>query len=216
MIKWPDTLAEAGTPTCIAVTETWLKPDVTITGLHSPGFMAYRWDRTDGRIGGGSLVLVAEHLTQTAVTNLWTANIQSTGCFLKQPQSEVEIMCTYRSPWFSTEEDDQLIAYLRQVVGQAKWVQLLSRLAEGNATSSSFGEKLLDLLLTKDRDSSHQTPNEMETRCSYRALDTEGLLLAASQLQWPEDATEVHETWDQVKTNLILLADAFATSTIST
>ncbi|VDP92115.1 unnamed protein product [Echinostoma caproni] len=110
MNKWPDIASEAGTATCIAVTKIWLKPDFNTTGLHPPGFLAYRCDRTDGRIGGGSLKLVAEQLTQAAATNLGIANIQSTGCLLKPPHSEVAIICTYRSLRSSTEENDQLIA----------------------------------------------------------------------------------------------------------
>ncbi|VDP91755.1 unnamed protein product [Echinostoma caproni] len=43
-----------------------------------------------------------------------------------------------------------------------------------------------------------------------QSIRHEGLLLAASQLQWPEDATDVHKTWDRIKTKIISLADAFA------
>ncbi|VDP88844.1 unnamed protein product [Echinostoma caproni] len=49
----------------------------------------------------------------------------------------------------------------------------------------------------------------LEPRRCYSELDTKGLLLAASQLQWPEEAKDVHESWDRIKTNLISLADAF-------
>ncbi|VDP93799.1 unnamed protein product [Echinostoma caproni] len=128
MKKWPDIAGEAGTATCIVVTATWLKPDFNTAGLHPPGDLAYRCDRTDGRIGGGSLRLVAEHVTQAAITILGTKNIQSTGYLLKQPHSAVAVVCTYCSPWSSTEEDDQFMAHLRQVAGQANRVLRLGDL----------------------------------------------------------------------------------------
>lgn len=103
----------------IGLAETWLDPNDCYC---MNGFVAHREDR-EHRSGGGCALLIREDLPHSRCSGLQrTDNIQSVVCdiYLKQT---VRIVCVYRSPSSSPEEDSQLLKNLRDLLkGRQKWL----------------------------------------------------------------------------------------------
>ena len=66
-----------------------------------------RWE------GGGALVLIRDSLQQVSGPSLVTANIQAVSCKILTEPCSVNITCVYRSPSSSTDEDLNLLQFLR-------------------------------------------------------------------------------------------------------
>ena len=64
----------------IAITETWLKPDIDIESFCPPGYLIYRVDRSQDRIGGGSLLLIAQQYNQLQGSLLNLTSVQVSSC----------------------------------------------------------------------------------------------------------------------------------------
>jgi hypothetical protein len=96
----------------IAITETWLNKDQEVKEHIPEGFSVYRADREDGRIGGGTMLLVQQHLTQTEGKSLVLPNIQIVSCNIKARRKSLLVICVYRSPMATEEENEQLLGFL--------------------------------------------------------------------------------------------------------
>ena len=195
MNKWAELKMEAHKFDCISITESWLKPDIAIKGYCPQGFTAYRSDRVDGRNGGGALLLIREHLAQTALDNLQLPNIQATGCVLIAPGRNVAIFSIYRSPLTNAEEDEQLLEYLSRAVTSAHKLLLTGDFnspeidwSNDHAPLESFGSSLLNFMhdkalvqhvKTPTRWRIDQTPNTLDLIVTKGANEIEQLVLNA-------------------------------------
>lgn len=103
----------------IGLTETWLQPNDEI---HIPGYATYRTDRTN-RIGGGCVLLIREGIPHTQRIEFQQAsNIQTVACdiCLKQP---IRVICVYRSPNSTPEEDDIFLSRLLTILKERRrWI----------------------------------------------------------------------------------------------
>ena len=95
--KWGELEARIKGSEIVAITETWMKEE-NHTFLVSD-YHAYRQDRTDGRQGGGVLILVKSDYSQRdPQISLVTPNIQSIACSIQQGRQSVGVVCLYRAP----------------------------------------------------------------------------------------------------------------------
>lgn len=79
----------------ILLTETWLQPT---SKLHIPGFTIHRTDRQTGR-GGGTAIIIRNHLVNILLPNLVSDQIESTTILLSTPkQGELQISSVYCPP----------------------------------------------------------------------------------------------------------------------
>ena len=141
------------TSSVIALTETWLNSDSVVEGLCPTGYSIYRADRLDGRVGGGSLLLVAEHYLQMKQAPLTMPNIQAVGCSVRVGKLELCVMCVYRSPNATQEEDSRLLDWLKYQTTRFQKILILGDFnapevdwQTGSAPKSSFGRSLLNFL----------------------------------------------------------------------
>ena len=148
--KWHELTLLAEEFDIVSITETWLNPDLAIERFCPSGYTLYRSDRQDGRVGGGSLILVASHYNQSKGPSLITPNIQLASCSLSFQSTHILIATIYRSPQAETLEDDKLLAVLEPMsTGSDKLVVLGDFNAPDvdwsteAAPSNSFGDKLL-------------------------------------------------------------------------
>jgi hypothetical protein len=100
----------------LAFTETWLRPDISVETLIPGGFVTYRADRKDGRIGGGVMLMVAEHHLQSPGGEFATPNIQIIYMEIKSRKDPMTIVLVYRSPSATINEDIGLIDFLSGLV----------------------------------------------------------------------------------------------------
>ena len=92
----------------MAITETWLNKDHV---ANLAGYTGYRQDRVDGRLGGGVLLFIKSSYNQwDAQIQLATPNIQAIGGCVRLGRRTIGVICVYRAPNTTPEEDMELIA----------------------------------------------------------------------------------------------------------
>ena len=118
--KWGELAAITENTDIVAVTETWLTRGYSCAALRPPQFVEFRTDRPDGRMGGGSLLLVANKYETIEVGTLATPNVQATACILMIGGRKIAVVCVYRSPSASPEEGMELIEYLKALTNEER------------------------------------------------------------------------------------------------
>ena len=114
--KWAELMVEAEKSDVIALTETWLRPEVDIRSMCPADYTVYRKDRADGRTGGGTLLLVAQHILQEEEQTLTLAspNVQVSSCRAHVGSTVTTVLCVYRSPSSTAEEDEDLLQLMER------------------------------------------------------------------------------------------------------
>ncbi|MGL5756646.1 MAG: reverse transcriptase domain-containing protein, partial [Paraclostridium sp.] len=101
----------------IAITETWLQPEHQVPSQLVQGYVAYRQDRTDGRKGGGVLLLVKTNLNQgEGKALLVTPNVQVTSTQIRGGRP-LGVLCVYRAPLAVAWEDEELMRVFHVFTG---------------------------------------------------------------------------------------------------
>lgn len=118
--KWAELSAQTEGVGIIAVTETWMKADSALSPYCPAHYREYRAERGDGRIGGGSLLLVTEELVQQERPGLITPNVQIAACSLKTGRTRIVVACVYRSPQSTETEDTELLSWIGNVAREEK------------------------------------------------------------------------------------------------
>ena len=151
--KWAELIVEAGKSEMIALTETWLRPDVDIRNMCPADYTMYRNDRADGRTGGGTLLLVAHHILQEEdqSLSLVSPNVQVSSCRAHVGNTSMTVVCVYRSPSSTALEDEDLLLLIDRatrvngkllVVGDFNAPEV--NWQEEHAPQGTFGSRLLD------------------------------------------------------------------------
>ena len=93
----------------IGVTETWLKCDDKVDRFCPQGYVVYRADRPNGRIGSGVMLLIAQQYHQTQGPSLRSPSVQAISCALSVHRKKIMIAVIYRSPVSEKDEDESLV-----------------------------------------------------------------------------------------------------------
>ncbi|KAF4531363.1 hypothetical protein B566_EDAN019468 [Ephemera danica] len=101
-------------PQMIAITETWLTPDVRDTEVNLPGHCIYRSDRSDGRLGGGVALYLPEVLTVTTLdSEPWSLLTDSLWCTFRTDKNTNTLAgVIYRPPNAPNKSNDTLLSIL--------------------------------------------------------------------------------------------------------
>ena len=119
-----------------------------------PGYTGYRQDRVDGRLGGGVLLFVKNSYNQwEAQLELATPNIQATGGCVRLGRRPLGVICVYRAPNSTPEEDMELIATMQEALSKFQRILIIGDFnlpeinwEEGWAPTGSSGEAFLQWL----------------------------------------------------------------------
>ena len=150
--KWTELEVVASAAEIVGLSETWLTKEVATSSLWLSDYVQYRVDRSDGRSGGGTLLLVRKHLRQREGPTLTTPNIQIAGCSVGTRHGWASVICVYRSPSATQDEDNEMLQTIESVTSN----ELVLILGDFNAPEidweleyapeNSFGESLLELI----------------------------------------------------------------------
>lgn len=111
--KWGELTTRFSGGCLVAITETWMHSDHLVASECLNQFVPFRRDREDGRQGGGVLLLVNRgYVHWEAEYNLNTPNIQAVSCSVILGRKQTCILCVYRSPSTSKQEDESLLKLL--------------------------------------------------------------------------------------------------------
>ena len=102
----------------MAITETWLYQDVTAAEMSFPGFASFRYDRRNGRKGGGVLLYVKEDLIpEELIREEYHASnsFDIVGCRIPLQNNSLNIMALYRSPTTSEEDNELLLKNIESI-----------------------------------------------------------------------------------------------------
>ena len=100
----------------LALTETWLKDYDHIPDVISNLFDTYRIDKTGEGPGGGVAIFVRRGLdVHECNISLSLRNIQLTGCVICSRHTTLTVICAYRSPNSSADDDERLLQTLSTV-----------------------------------------------------------------------------------------------------
>ena len=131
----------------------WLQPDIDIESFCSLGYLIYRVDRSQNRIGGGSLLLIAQQNNQRQRLSLNSTSVQVSSCTVAVGHVKVFVANVYRCPSSTNIEDADLLAFLEGLLVSATKLLILGdfNAPEINwtldaAPSNSFGHLLLKFL----------------------------------------------------------------------
>ncbi|CAH8531160.1 unnamed protein product [Dicrocoelium dendriticum] len=112
--KWGELVTRCEHVDVAAVSESWLSPDDLIGDLLID-FACYRADRPGYQTGGGVLLLIkCQYKHWEAPFTMSSANVQVVSCYLRAWGRLEIIVCVYRSPSSTREEDRDLGTLLRQ------------------------------------------------------------------------------------------------------
>ena len=175
----------------IGVTETWLKCDDEVDRFCPQGYVVYRADRPDGRIGGGVMLLIAQQYHQTQGPSLRSPSVQAISCALSVHRKKIMIAVIYRSPVSEKDEDESLVQYLKTLSASADNVLILGDFNApevdwnlDSAPGKSFGKMVLDFLCTESliqhvgeptRRRGEQTPSILDLIITKFANDVDRL-----------------------------------------
>ena len=154
--KWSELKAEINEIDCVAVTETWLKGEENLDAVCPTGYCAHRADRSDGRQGGGALLLIAEHIQQTETVQHITPDVQAIAVNTKVARSNITVVCVYRSPSASEAENSELLTHLGNLASRATKLVILGDFNAPEidwsmewAPQNTFGGQLIQLIRSK-------------------------------------------------------------------
>ncbi|MES9976550.1 MAG: endonuclease/exonuclease/phosphatase family protein, partial [Candidatus Thiodiazotropha sp.] len=115
--KWGEVVLQSQGKDVVAITETWLKPNYLVAAELLETHALYRQDRSDGRKGGGALILLSRKFDQwESGVAVNTPNIQATACHFKAGCVKTGIFCVYRAPVSSKDEDDALMCAMQEFI----------------------------------------------------------------------------------------------------
>jgi hypothetical protein len=107
-------------PAILAVTETWLSPEITESLIHIDGFNLFRNDR--GSRGGGVALYVSQHMFSTNLipTSCSRCELLCVDCYLKcttrnKPHC-IRCIVYYRPPVYDVEEMMEFCDILRSLI----------------------------------------------------------------------------------------------------
>ena len=148
--KWGELETRVRGADVVAITESWLNKAQSNATL--PGFTAYRQDRVDGRQGGGVVVLVKSGLIQwEANLALATPNIQVVGCGIQLGRVPFGVLCVYRAPSTTPDEDRELLLIMQGTLAKFQRFIIIGDFnlpeitwSTGYAPNGSTGEAYLE------------------------------------------------------------------------
>ena len=107
-------------PDIIAITETWLTPEVQDSEAALDGYVLLRSDRSVGRKGGGVAIYVASHIGAVVVAieadplGYW----EILWCICTTKVMRITVGCVYRTP--GLKDNGQILSSLRCVAGHQR------------------------------------------------------------------------------------------------
>jgi hypothetical protein len=101
-------------PSIVAITETWLNPDILDAVCSIPSYSIVRKDRCSGP-GGGVMFYIRDGLTYHRLDNVLENNskfevlfISLRPCVLPRPLSIIIVAVVYCPPWYDTSSNREL------------------------------------------------------------------------------------------------------------
>jgi hypothetical protein len=171
-------LVERVHPDIIALTETWLSPDILDSEFHLAGYYMYRADRSPQRIGGGVALYCKEHLHPSLLEEYKDpeGTEESLWCRLRLLNSNVTVGVVYRSP---------ISIGLQSLVRLKRYCSHGNTLVLGDfnapsidwnsycceAPTDSFDTKLLESVLDVNLIQHVQTPTRLQLNQEHNILD---------------------------------------------
>ena len=153
--KWGELADRVADVDVVALTETWLTDSTETLLDRLPDRTCYSQRRTDGRVGGGVALCIANTLVHREGTKLHTPAIQAVQCYIQSPSMPTSVLAVYRSPSATAEEDASLLRYIQEAGGERVRTLVVGDFnapevhwEQGTAPPRSFGATLVDCLDT--------------------------------------------------------------------